>query len=143
MGGRAQAEGLSARPPWAPGAEQAQVPFLNINEQSQECLPHSWLWAGRQAGGRGGKGGNGPPAVPDPPALGSSGQGLWAGRTDTPEAAIVCVLCAFTPLRPKQSPELCTVTLQNLPFPHCGKRQSRIQCWDSSAPNPRYLCTVA
>lgn len=73
MGGRAQAEGLSARPLWALGAEQAQVPFLNINEQSQECLPHSWL--GWRTGGRGGKGGNGPPALPDPPA-----PGLWAGK---------------------------------------------------------------
>lgn len=120
MGGRAQAEGLSARPPWAPGAEQAQVPFLNINEQSQECLPHSWLWAGRQAGGRGGKGGNGPPAVPDPPALGSSGQGLWAGRTDTPEAAILCVLCAFTPLCPKVQNYALSLS-RTCPFPTVGR----------------------
>lgn len=44
MGRIAQAEGLSACPIWAP--EPARVPFLNINEQAQECLPHSWLLRG-------------------------------------------------------------------------------------------------
>lgn len=47
-GRRAQAEGLRACPLWAP--QPARVPFLNINEQAQECLPHSWPRQAREGG---------------------------------------------------------------------------------------------
>lgn len=55
--GAEEPRGLSACPLWAP-AEPAPVPFLNINEQAQECPPHSWLRAAggeRRAGGVGGE----------------------------------------------------------------------------------------
>lgn len=91
--GAEEPRGLSACPRWAP-AEPALVPFLNINEQAQECPPHSWLRAGA-AGRRGGRGGNGPPAFPDPPASALGRR----GTEDTPEAAVMCVPCALTFLR--------------------------------------------
>lgn len=65
MGRRAQAEGLHACPLWAP--QPAPVPFLNINEQTQECLPHSWLRQARAGGA--GREEMAMPALPDPPAL--------------------------------------------------------------------------
>lgn len=65
MGRRAQAEGLHACPLWAP--QPAPVPFLNVNEQTQECLPHSWLRQARAGGA--GREEMALPALPDPPAL--------------------------------------------------------------------------
>lgn len=119
MGGRAQAEGLSARPLWAPRAEQARVPFLNINEQAQECLPHSGPRAGRRVGGAGREETACRPSQTHLPSGGSSCPAAY-GRTAPSEAAVVCALCPHTSESPTNS-RIMHCRSDGLPSSHSGK----------------------